>query len=71
MVVGPQGALKCRSSTIADRADSGPILRVLLSFGGPRAISMIYNPRGAFASLSSTLIVLANSDAIRGLLLII
>ena len=37
-------------------------------FWRPRAISMIYNPRGAFASLSSTLIVLANSDAIRGLL---
>ena len=40
-------------------------------FWGPRAISMIYNPRGAFASVSSTLTVLANSDVIRGLLLII
>ena len=40
-------------------------------FWRPRAISIIYNPRGAFASLSSTLTVLANSDAIRGLLLII
>ena len=37
-------------------------------FWRPRVISMIYNPRGAFASLSSTLTVLANSDAIRGLL---
>ena len=40
-------------------------------FWRPRAISTIYNPRGAFASLSSKLTVLANSDAIRGLLLII
>ena len=40
-------------------------------FWRPRAISMIHNPQGAFASLSSTLTVLANSDAIRGLLLII
>ena len=38
-------------------------------FWRPRAISMIDNSRGAFACLSSTLTVLANSDAIRGLLL--
>ena len=39
------------------------------SFWRPRAIYMIDNPRGAFACWSSTLSVLANSDAIHGLLL--
>ena len=33
MVVEPQGALTCRSSTIAVLADSGPSLGLLLSFG--------------------------------------
>ena len=33
MVVEPQGALKCRSSTIAVWADSGPFLGLLLYFG--------------------------------------
>ena len=35
MVVEPQGALKCKSSTIAVWADSGPFLGLLLSYGGP------------------------------------
>ena len=69
MVVEPQGALKCRSSTIAVWADSGPFLGVLLSFGGPGVISTIYEPRGAFTCRSSTLAVLADSDPFRGLLL--
>ena len=38
-------------------------------FWGPRAILTIHNPRGAFTCPSSTLIVLANSDPFRGLLL--
>ena len=40
-----------------------------LRFWGPRAISMIDEPRGAFTCPSSTLTVLANSDPFRGLLL--
>ena len=38
-------------------------------FWGPRAISTIHDPGGAFTCPSSTLIVLANSDPFRGLLL--
>ena len=38
-------------------------------FWGPRVISMINEPRGAFLCPSSTLTVLANSDMFRGLLL--
>ena len=69
MVVEPQGALKCRSSTITVWADSGPFLGLLLSFGGAGVISTIYEPRGAFTCQSSTLTILANSDAFGGLLL--
>jgi len=39
------------------------------TFWGPRVISTIDEPRGAFMCLSSTLTVLANSDMFRGLLL--
>src|SRR3990170_2353445 len=40
-----------------------------LPFWGPRAISTIDDPRGAFTCPSSTLTVLANLDPFRGLLL--
>ena len=69
MVVEPQGALTCRSSTIAVWADFGSFLGLLLSFGGPGVISTIYEPRGAFTCRSSTLIVLADSGPFHGLLL--
>ena len=36
---------------------------------GPRAISMTYEPRGAYTCRSSTLAVLADTDPFRGLLL--
>ena len=36
IVVEPQGALKCKSSTIAVWADSGPFLGLLLSYGVPK-----------------------------------
>ena len=39
------------------------------AFWGPRAISTIDEPRGAFMCPSSTLTVFANSDMFRGLLL--
>ena len=65
----PQGALTCRSSTLAVLADSGPFLGLLLSFGVPGVISMIYEPRGALMCRSSTFAVLADSGPFRGLLL--
>ena len=54
-IVGePQGALTCRSSTIAVWADFGPFLALLLSFGGPAVISTIDELRGAFTCRSPT-----------------
>ena len=69
MVVEPQVAFMCRSSTIAIWADSGPFLVLLLSFGGPGVISTIYKPRGTFTCRSSIITILADSDPFRGLLL--
>ena len=69
IVVEPQGALTCRSSTIAVWANFGSFLGLLLSFGGPGVISMIYKPRGAFAFQSSTPTFLADSGPFRALLL--
>ena len=59
----------CRSSTIAVWANFGSFLGLLLSFGGPGVISMIYKPRGAFAFQSSTPTFLADSGPFRALLL--
>ena len=69
MVVDPQGALTCRSSTIAVWADSVPFLGLLLSFGVPGVISMIYEPRGALMCRSSIITILADSGPFRALLL--
>ena len=69
IVVEPQGALTCRSSTIAVWADFGSFLGLLLSFGGPGVISTINEPWGAFTCRSSTLAVLVDSDPFRALLL--
>ena len=69
MVVEPQGALKCRSSTIAVWDDSGPFLRLLLSYRGPEMISTIYEPRVVFTCRSATLTILGDSGTFRGLLL--
>ena len=69
MVIEPQGALTCRSSTIAVWADFGPFLALLLSFGGPGVISTIDELRGAFMCRSSTQAVLADSGPFHGLLL--
>ena len=60
-VVEPQGALTCRSSTLAVLADSGPFHGLLLTVLG--------STPGAFTCPSSTLTVLANSDPLPGLLL--
>ena len=69
MVVEPQGALTCRSSTIAVWANSGPFIGLLLSFGVPGVISMIYEPRGALMCRSSIITILADSGPFRAQLL--
>ena len=69
MVVEPQGALTCRSSTIAVWADFGPFLALILSFGGPGVISTIDELRGAFMCRSSTLTILADFGPFLRLLL--
>ena len=69
IVVEPQGALTCWSSTLTDLADSGPFRGLLLVFWGPGVISTIDEPHGVLTCRSSTLIDLANSGPFRGLLL--
>ena len=69
MLVEPQGALTCRSSTLIVLADSGPFHGLILLFWGPRVISTINEPWGAFTCRLSTLAVLVDSDPFRGLLL--
>ena len=44
MVVEPQGALTCLSSTLIVLADSGPFRVLLLTFWGARSDSMINEP---------------------------
>src|SRR6187399_985453 len=51
----PQGALTCRSSTLAVLADSGPFHGLLLTVLAPGAISTIDEHLGAFTCRSSTL----------------
>ena len=62
MVVKPQGALTCRSSTLAVLADSGPFHGLLLTILGSRSDCEI-------TCRSSTLAVLADSGLFHGLLL--
>ena len=71
IVVEPQGALTCRSSTLIVLADSGRFLDYYSLFWGPKVISTINEPRGAFTCRSSALTVLANSGPFCGLLLTI
>ena len=69
MVVEPQGALACRSSTLTVLADSDPFRGLLLTIWGPKVISHLVEPQGAFPCRSSTLTVLADSGPLLGLLL--
>ena len=55
------GCVYVWSSTISISAKSGPFRALLLTVLGPRAISMIDDPRSALTCPSSTLTVLANS----------
>ena len=63
ILVRPQGALMCRSSTLIVLADSGPFRGLLLNIGVSRRFSWLSNPR------VPTLAVLADSGPFRGLLL--
>ena len=69
IVVEPQGALTCRSSTIPVLADSGPFHGLPLTIRGPGVVSMVNEPCGAFTCRSSTLAVLADSGPFHELLL--
>ena len=67
IVVEPQGAITCRSSTLTVLADSGPFHGLSL-FWGPGVISTINESRGAFTFRSLTLAVFIDSDPFRGVL---
>ena len=70
MVVEPQGAFTCRSSTLIVLADFGPFRGLFYSlFSGPGVISTINEPRGVFTCRSPTLVVLASFVLFRGQLL--
>ena len=71
MVVEPQGADTCGSSTFAIFVDSDPFRGLLLTVLGPEAISMIVEPRGALSCQSSTITIVADSGPFRGLSLIL
>ena len=65
----PQGALTCRSSTLAVLADFGPFVDYYSLFWGPGVISTIDEPQGALTCRSSTHVVLADFGLYHGLLL--
>ena len=69
MVVELQGALTCRSSTLAILADSSPFHEYYSLFWGPGTISIVVEPQGALTYRSSTIAVSADSGPFLGLLL--
>ena len=69
IVVEPQGAFTCRSSTLSVLADSGRFLDYYSLFSVPIVISIVVEPQGAITCRSSTLAVLADSGPFLGLLL--
>ena len=69
IVVEPQGALTCWSSTLIVLANSGLFHALLLTVLGPKAIYIVVEPIGALTYRSSTLTVLADSGPFRGLLI--
>ena len=66
IVVELQGALTCRSSTLAALADSGPFRGLLLTILGSQSED---EPQGALTCRSSTPTVLVDTGLFRGLLL--
>ena len=69
IVVEPQGALTCRSSTLAVWPILARFLDYYSLFWGPEAISKVNQPKGALTCRSSILAVLADSGPFHGLLL--
>ena len=69
IVVEPQGALTCQSSTLAFFVDCDLFHGLLLTVLGPVAIFIDVEPQGALTCRSSTLAVLADSGPFGGLLL--
>ena len=69
MIVEPQGALTCRSSTLAVFGQFCPFSWTITQFWGPKAISMVVEFQGALACRSSTITVWADSGPFFGLLL--
>ena len=62
IVIEPQGALMCRSSTLAVLDDSGGFRGLLLPVRGPDAICIVVELQGVLTCRSSTLAILADSD---------
>ena len=69
IVIEPQGALTCQSSTLAVLADSGPFHGLLLTVLESRSDVHDERTLGAFTCRSSTHTVLADSGPFCGLLL--
>ena len=69
ILVEPQGALTCWSSTLTVLAILARFVDYYSLFWGPGVISTSNEPSGAFTCRSSTLAILADSDPFRGLLL--
>ena len=69
IVVEPQGALTCWSSTLTYLAILACFVDYYSLFWGPRVISTINEPWSAFTLRSSTLAVFIDSDPLCGLLL--
>ena len=68
IVVEPQVAVMCRSSTLAVLADSGPFRGLLLTVLGSEVISSIKEPWDTFTCWSSTLVVFVDSGPFHALL---
>ena len=71
IVVEPQGALTCRSSTITVWADSGPFLGLLLYFGVTELFPLLTNPGVRLCIVHKKILGLSDSGLFHGLLLTI
>ena len=69
MVLEPQGAVMCRSSTLIVLPILARFVDYYSLFLGPGVITTINEPRPAFTCQSSTLTILADSGPFRALLL--
>ena len=69
IVVEPQGALTCLSSTLAVFVNSDPFRGLLLTVLCPKAISVVVEPQCALMCWSSTIAVLTDYVLLHGLVL--